>query len=411
MRKLPSRPAPFTCRSAALCIAAFAAARPLLAQQRVTREQAVEAALERGPRVALAAPDTAASRAELITAREFENPVLGASYSQDVPRYHATVELPLDFPWLRSARVGAAREANASAVLRFRFERASARFDAEAAYTEALASAAQALLSRRTARDADSLRRMAVLRRDAGDASDLDVELATVNAGQLVNDATSDSAAAVAALLEVQRVMGLPSDQPAIALADSLVLPSGDTAAPVGPTLQVASAEAAARSADAALSLARRNVFAAPSLTFGFDTYDPTPGGETGILPTFGVALTFPLLNFNGGRVAAASAERSRALAELAVARRESDASLARARRDLGVAAARAERDRQLVAAADRVVQMSLTAYAEGAVALPSVLEAQRQAREALGRLIDDLAAANLADSAVRLFTATETSP
>jgi len=411
MRKLPSLPARSRTLLLAACAAVLMAPRPAPAQTAVTREQAVAAALARGPRVALAAPDTAAARAELATAREFQNPVVSASYSKDVPRYHAAVELPLDFPWLRGARVRAAAEANASALLRFRFERAGARFDAEAAYTEALASAGQALLSRHTARDADSLRRMAALRRDAGDASELDVQLATVNAGQAVNDAASDSAVAIAALLEVQRVMGLPSDEPRIALADSLVLPAVDGAAPAGPTLQVASAEAAVRSTEAALSLARRSVLAAPSLTFGFDTYDPTPGGETGVLPTFGLSLTFPLLNFNGGAIAAAAAERSRAQVELAVVQRESDASVARARRDLAVAVARAQRDRQLVASADRVAAMSLTAYAEGAVALPSVLEAQRQAREALGRLIDDLAAANLAESAVRLFTATEASP
>lgn len=237
------------------------------------------------------------------------------------------------------------------------------------------------------------------------------MQLATVNAGQLANDAVSDSAAAIAGLLEVQRVMGLASDQPQIALADSLVLPAADTAPGVGATLQVASAEAAARSAEAGLSLARRSIFASPSLTFGFDTHDPTPGGETGILPTFGLALTFPLLNFNGGAIAAAAAARDRAAAELVVARRESDASVARARRDLAVAVQRAQRDRQLVASADRVAAMSLTAYAEGAVALPSVLEAQRQAREAFGRLIDDLAAANVAQSAARLFTASEASP
>jgi len=395
----------------ALVIAAAAVPRAAPAQQPVTREQAVAAALANGPRVALAAPDTAAARAELVTAREFQNPVLSAGYSKDVPQYHAGVELPLDLPWLRAARIRAAAQANASVVLRFRFERASARFDAEAAYTEALASTGHALLSRHTARDADSLLRMAVLRRDAGDASDLDVQLATVNAGQLANDAASDSAAAIAGLLEVQRVMGLPSDQPQIALTDSLVLPPADTASGAGTTLQVASAEAAARSAEAGLSLARRSIFASPSLTFGFDTHDPTPGGETGILPTFGLALTFPLLNFNGGAIAAAAAARDRAAAELVVARRESDASVARARRDLAVAVQRAERDRRLVASADRVAAMSLSAYAEGAVALPSVLEAQRQAREAFGRLIDDLAAANVAASAVRLFTSSELSP
>ena len=411
MPKRRSRPVLRIPLLATALIAAGASPRLAPAQQLVTREQAVAAALARGPRVALAAPDTAASRADLISARAFQNPLVSASYSKDVPQYHATVELPLDFPWLRSARIRAAAEANTSVVRRFRFARNSARFDAEQAYAEALAAAAHALLSRHTARDADSLLRMAVLRREAGDASELDVQLATVNAGQLANDAASDSAAAIAALLEVQRVMGLPSDQPQIALADSLALPAADAAPLAGTTLQVASAEAAVRSADAGLSLARRSVFTAPSLTFGFDTHDPTPGGETGILPTFGVALTFPLLNFNGGAIAAAAAARDRAAAELQVARRESDAAVARARRDLAVAVARAQRDRQLVASADRVAAMSLTAYAEGAIALPGVLEAQRQAREALGHLIDDLAAANAADGAVRLFTASETTP
>ena len=406
----PTRPTYRVHLLAAALIAVGAAPR-VAAQQPVTREQAVAAALAHGPRVALAAPDTSQARAELISARAFENPLVSASYSKDVPQYHATVELPLDYPWLRGARIRAAAEASTSAVLRFRFERNSARFDAEEAYTVALATAARAVLSRHTARDADSLLRMAVVRREAGDASELDVQLATVNAGQLANDAAADSAAAIAGLLEVQRVMGLPSDQPQIALADSLEPPPTDTAALAGTTLQVASAEAAMRSADAGLALARRSVFAAPSLTFGFDTHDPTPGGEAGILPTFGLALTFPLFNFNGGAIAAAAAARDRAAAELQVARRESDAAVARARRDLAVAVARAQRDRRLVASAERVAAMSLTAYAEGAVALPSVLEAQRQAREAFGRLIGDLAAANLAESAVRLFTATEVSP
>ena len=411
MPKLPSRPAFRVRLLAAVLMAALSVPRAANAQQGVSREQAVAAALARGPRVALAAPDTAVARADLIGARAYQNPVLSASYSKDVPQYHATVELPLDYPWLRGARIRAAAEASTSAVLRFRFERASARFDAEEAYTGALAAAAHALLSRHTARDADSLLRMAVLRREAGDASELDVQLATVNAGQLANDAAADSAAAIAGLLEVQRVMGLPSDQPQIALGDSLVPPPADTVALAGQTLQVASAEAAERSAEAGLALARRSVLAAPSLTFGFDTHDPTPGGETGILPTFGLALTFPLFNFNGGAIAAAAAARDRAAAELVVARQESDASVARARRDLAVAVQRAQRDRQLVASADRVAAMSLTAYAEGAVALPSVLEAQRQAREAFGRLFDDLAAANIAESAVRLFTASEVSP
>jgi hypothetical protein len=54
---------------------------------------------------------------------------------------------------------------------------------------------------------------------------------------------------------------------------------------------------------------------------------------------------------------------------------------------------------------------MSLQAYAEGAVALANVLEAQRNAREALGRYIDDLAAADVAAAALRLLTAAPEEP
>ena len=391
--------------AAATCAAAGGAA-----QQPVTREQVVRAALARGPRIALAAADTSAARADLLTARAFQNPTVSASYTKDVPQYHAAVDLPLDLPWLRSARIRVASEARNSARLRFGFARASARFDAEAAYTAALAAAAHAALSRRTARDADSLLRMAVLRREAGDASDLDVQLATVNAGQLANDAAGDSVGAVSALLDVQRVMGLPADRPQVTLADTLAPPAADTAGPAGTTLQVAAAEATARSADAGLALAHRGVFASPSLQLGFDSHDPT-GAETGLLPTFGLALAVPLFNWNGGAIASAAAERDRARAELDIARRESDAALAEARRGLALAAQKVARDRTLVASADRVAAMSLTAYAEGAVALPSVLEAERQAREALGHLIDDLAALNAADAAVRLFSATEATP
>ena len=77
MRKLPWRPS-LRCLAVAL-VAAGSLPRMAPAQQPVTREQAVAAALSRGPRVALATPDTAAARAELATAREFQNPVISAA--------------------------------------------------------------------------------------------------------------------------------------------------------------------------------------------------------------------------------------------------------------------------------------------------------------------------------------------
>jgi outer membrane protein TolC len=54
---------------------------------------------------------------------------------------------------------------------------------------------------------------------------------------------------------------------------------------------------------------------------------------------------------------------------------------------------------------------MSLTAYREGAAALPNVLEAQRNARDVLSRYVDDLAAAWVATAELRVLALTPGPP
>src|SRR6266699_2979688 len=237
----------------------------LVAQQPVTRAQAVEAALVRGARAALGRADTAFSAGALRTARALPNPTLSGTYTKDVPHYHYVADLALDLPWLRSARVGAAASARDAARYGFAFERAAIRFDADTTYTRALATLARARLSRRNAADADSLLKMAQLRREVGDVSELDVRLAAVNAGQLENIAADDSVAAVQALLAVQLAMALPGEQPTITLADSLAPPSDSIPSLGAEPLPVAAAAASLRSEQRALTLAHRSAFAAPS--------------------------------------------------------------------------------------------------------------------------------------------------
>lgn len=125
------------------------------------------------------------------------------------------------------------------------------------------------------------------------------------------------------------------------------------------------------------------------------------------MLPTVGISLPLPLFNRNGGEVAQARASRARAQANLDLVVRQSSAEWTRAQRGFTAAMTRLARDRQLLTSAERVAAMSVQAYTEGAVALANVLEAQRSAREALGRYIDDVAAVNNAAAAVRLLTAT----
>jgi len=382
----------------------------LVAQQPVTRAQAVAAALERGARAALGRADTAAARGVVRAARAFPNPAFSATYTKAVPQYHAIVDLPLDVPWLRAPRIGAAEFERDAVRYGFAFERAAIRFDAETSYTHALAAAAHARLSHRNARDADSLLAMARLRREVGDASELDVRLAAVNAGQLENVASDDSLSSIAALVALQLAMGLPGEEPAIALADSLSPPADSAAAGAGEPLPVVAARASLHSAERTLTLAHRSVFEAPSLQLGVENKDPT-GSEPGLLPTVGLSLPLPLFNWNGGAAAQAAAARDRAQAELDLVRRETDAAIARARRERTAALARLERDARLLASADRVAAMSLQAYGEDAIPLANVLEAQRNAREALGRYIDDVAAAHNAVAQVRLLTATPDQP
>jgi outer membrane protein, heavy metal efflux system len=344
--------------------------------------------------------------------------VLALGYSKDVPQYHVTVELPVDYPWVRRPRVRSAEATREAAQLRFSVERAGIALEADTLYTKVLAARAHMELSRRNALDADSLRRIAIARRNAGDASDLDVELATVTAGQQENVAAADSLTLLSALLDLQTVIGVESERVEIVPVDSLTLAplfaggtDGDNAGPAATTvpISVAAAGRALVAAELTLRQQRRSLFALPGLTFGFDTRDPSH--ETrGLLPVVGVALPLPLLNRNRGAVALAEAERARARAQLDLARAESRARIGRALRERTTALARVRRDTLLATAAERVAAMSLTAYREGAASLPNVLEAQRSARDVRSQFVDDLAQAWIATATLRVVSMTSAS-
>jgi cobalt-zinc-cadmium efflux system outer membrane protein len=333
------------------------------------------------------------------------------SYSKSEPQYHVSAELPIDQLWLRGIRVRAAEASALAARYRLRFEIASLALDVDTLYTRALAAAAHVRLSTRNARDADSLRRMVIARRDAGDASDMDVELATLTAGQQANVAAADSVTAQATILELQALVGLAGDSTRVMPVDSLDAPEGigDLAAVAGPAaspLQVASSSADLEAATLTARVQRRSVLGSPGITVGFETGEPS-GAEPGLLPTFGVALPLPIFNRNRGPIAEADAARARANAELAIARQESALQLGRTRSSLVAAAARLARDRQLLQSADRVIAMALAAYREGASPLASVLEAQRSAREVRTAYIDDVANALVAAATLRLLSLT----
>jgi cobalt-zinc-cadmium efflux system outer membrane protein len=203
--------------------------------------------------------------------------------------------------------------------------------------------------------------------------------------------------------------MGLAADAPMITLSDTLDVALPGTETSTGTPLLIVAAEQDLRSADLSLTLEKRRVFAAPAFSVGFESHDPSLDNSS-VLPTIGISLPLPLFNQNGASVMAAEAQRDRARAQLAAARIEVLAALARARRAQSAAAERAARSQRLVDGANRVAALSVLAYREGAAALPSVLEAQRTAREALQNYVDDVAAARNAAGLARLLTRTSNS-
>jgi len=381
---------------------------PMSAQaRRVTRTEAIEAAVSRGARLAFAAADTNVARGLILSAREFPNPSLGAGYSEDTPRYHLSLDLPVDYPWLRGTRIKAAQATRNATQYRYRFERAAAALDADTLYTLVQAQQARVELSRQSAVAADSLHRIAIARRDAGDASDLDVELASLVAGEQRNVAANDSLTLLDVVLSLQTVMGLSADSVRLVIVDSLGVPMrGDAMIEAGTPLTVAAAQAGLEATEMIARLERRNRWAPPNLSLGYDTHDPGGTGSK-ILPTFGLSLPIPLLNRNIGAITLAEAERDRARAEVALTRAESQAGIARVMREREIVMARVERGAQLVAGANRVASMSLAAFREGAAPLASVLEAQRSARDILGNYVDDLARAWIAIATARVLTLT----
>jgi len=374
-------------------------------QEPVTRQQAIESAVTRGARAGVARADTLVGSAQLRAARQWDNPSLSATYSRAVPTHHEVVDLPLDLTGVRSARIRSAQSTRLASQYRFQFERAAAALDADTTYTRALAAAEHLRLARRNAKDADSLRRMSIVRRDAGDASELDVLLATVNAGQAANVTAADSLTYVSTLFDLQAVMGLDADRVVIAPIDSLALPASTRvdAVPLR-ALPVAAAEQALTAADLSVRAQRRSIFTPFSIQAGIEHGDPS---QPGILPTFGVSIPLPLLNRNRGPIALAEAERERARAELALARIETQSAIGRAIRSRNLALEKIQRDRLLVESATRIAAMSLTAYREGAQGLPAVLEAQRNARDILSQYIDDLATAWIATATIGLYNLT----
>lgn len=376
------------------------------AQRTITRAQAIQIALDGSTRVAALASDTVAANAQLGAARAYPNPTMTVGYSKSVPQDHLTVEIPLDIPTVRHTRIRAAAATQTSAHYAFLADRAAIELDVDTLYTRAEMALSRLDASNATALDANQLWQLTEARFAAGDASDLEVQLARVNAEQLASVAAGDTADATDAALALQAAMGISADtliyQPPHSIEVSFTAMRSDRLPLIAP--RVAAAAATLAAAQQTLALQRASVFGTPAVQIGVEARDPT-GAEHGLLPTIGVALPIPLFNRNGGQISAARAAVDRSRAELATAHVEAISQLDRAYRARASAVTRSVRDGRAAISADSVLILSRKAYEEGEMTIADVLQAQRTYREVLAQNQKDLATVLVNDAIIRIYT------
>lgn len=370
------------------------------AQRPVTLEQAIESALSLGPRIALLRADSLAAAARIATARAYPNPTFSPAYTKSPPQYHLELEQPFEYPFLRAARIRAATLGAGGAAFLAAAERATIRYEVEVAYANAAAGLLIRRLSNRNAAAGQEMLRITRAREREGDASDLDVRLAEVSSGQAQLQALTDSLQSIQFTLELQTLMGVGASAVEIIPADSLDVSfpkvPRDSMAP----LRLAAAQQQIQIARANLMAARAGRIPAPALRIGIEWHDPAAEKPNRKLPLIGVALPLPLWDRNRGPIAEAQAAQARATAELALAELQTRNALTLAQQQRLLAQQRVESGRAVVNDAQRVAALSLTAYREGAYTLANVIEAQRNARDAMRSFVEALQASRIAQAA-----------
>lgn len=409
LRRFTNPAAARASRLACLALASLALAPALAGAQsveRLTLEEAVVRATTQGPAVQAAAGARAVTVGRARAGAQFNNPLLelrreneGAPIPYDD---FVTLTLPVSFTGrgfaMRDA-LGAARVrglADSMAVMR------DAAYDAAAAWWEAWVAEESHRVAQQQAARFDELARFDSLRAAEGAVAEAAAMRTTLEAQRAAYAAAQAAARAAQARGDLAARLGLP-DATAIALAAPPVAVSAsdipDEPAAVAAALEsrpdVMAATAAAREADRRRVAQRRNTLPDIGLSGG---YKGTSGFATA---QFGVLITPPLLNANGGAREQATgewllAEADRRATELRAANDVRAALVAVRALDAGTRGF----DADFPARADAIATAAEASYREGAATLTETLEALRALAEgrAVGiRAVADRALARLA--------------
>lgn len=349
----------------------------------------------------------AAAAAERAAVRRWSDPVVSfsgargrSSESPGVSGAESDVAISQTIPWPATFRAG--KRVGETAALTFEAHAEALRWDLAATARQAFARlvAARALveIARATEQDARSLRDLVTQRADLGESREADRIKATVEwlRQQRALAAAEREASAAEGILRTLAVQPLPRPLPLAAAPGALAVPALRTdLVPVDlatrhPRVQAARAEAERQRALLGVARAGR----APNLEVSVFRSDEIDKSSTGA----SVGLRIPLWNANRGDIARASAATTVAGAEAERLRLEITTELEGRLRDLQIAADQVTLlQGDLLAAAQRSVDLARFSYEEGETSLLDLLDAQRTYRDTQRELADARLALSLA--------------
>lgn len=324
-------------------------------------------------------------------------PAPGVAYNPGNPAQYA-LSVPVDVGPQRWLRTNAAAHGLRAARLDVADAERLVRFSARQAFFDALLADSLAALA------ADQYRMLAAiaaadsLRLRAGDIAERAATRSAIEAAQAHAAAARAHVDALAAHRTLAQVLGMPGDGGALALAGDLrfepLARPGDslalhTAAAARPDLAAAAERERAARANTRAALA--NLLPVPQLTW---VRQPDAAFPSGRHDAFGVALTLPWFDLQGGPREKARADAQVAQVEVARAQAAAAAGLATALERFAAAREAAERYAGgLLARSAAAVQAARFAYERGAIApvdLFDVIRADAEVRtDALTALHD----------------------
>lgn len=346
-------------------------------------------------RVAELAVDAALG--QLKSAKEYPNPTLSLSTAKI-----STDGTPASTPWGNSllnrsydsivslsqllpvAKRGLERDAATASYHSAQFQRQDAQrllyMAVTQAYAAALAAGEQAKVLGQSAAKLRQEATIAANRYHAGDLSASDQAQLEIAAEQEEIGAQAQLASARTAVITLEILMGRQDPRGDTPLADSLQSWYGSLskdllAAPVGQRPDILAAEAALRSADASLTLQRRQRIPDVTASVQFERNPPSQPDTVGI----GLSLPLPLWDHFTGEILTAKAARDQAQAALDKARARAASDVSSARVAYQEASQRAERYTHSLLPKSAQVEKSVAyAFERGSASLLDLLEAER---------------------------------